>query len=224
MRRTLLFVSTAISAFAASSAFAADLPARAPAEYAPVIAPLPTWTGFYIGGNVGYGWGDGKINGVGRTGDVEGVIGGGQVGYNWQFGQFVFGVEGDFQGSDQNRTDVFRVGRTRVSVHQELPWLATLRGRIGWAPGPWLIYATGGAAWANYKVTASALGLTASSEDTKTAWTIGGGVEWMFLPKWSTKVEYLYVDTGDTHLNIGGFAVAARAHDNIVRVGVNYHF
>jgi outer membrane immunogenic protein len=224
MRRGLLLVSTAISVLAASSAFAADLPAKAPPPYAPVVAPLPAWTGFYVGGNVGYGWADGRVNGVGNTGQLDGVIGGGQVGYNWQAGQFVFGVEGDFQGSDQHRHDTFGIARTSVSLTQNIPWFATLRGRLGWAPGPWLIYLTGGAAWANYEITGTARGVTASANDTKTAWTVGGGVEWMFMPRWSAKLEYLYIDTGDTHINVGGIGIAARAHDNIVRIGANYHF
>jgi outer membrane immunogenic protein len=186
---------------------------------------LPSWTGFYVGGNVGYGWADATLNGVGRSGSLQGVVGGGQIGYNWQTGQFVFGVEGDFQGSDQDRKDTVGVrGFGAVGIHQHIPWFATLRGRVGYAPGPWLIYVTGGAAWVDYEVTATARGVTASVENSKTAWTVGGGVEWMFLPRWSTKVEYLYIDTGDTHVNVGNVALGARAHDNIVRVGFNYHF
>jgi outer membrane immunogenic protein len=205
----------------ATSVLAADLPVKAPAPFAP--APVATWTGFYIGANLGYGWADASVEGI-DTGSLDGVIGGGQLGYNWQVGQFVIGVEGDFQGSDQKRTDSGSVLGIGVTVDQKIPWFATLRGRLGYAPGPWLFYVTGGAAWTNYEVTGTALGISASESTTKSAWTVGGGVEWMFLPKWSAKLEYLYIDTGDTDVSAAGTTFSARAKDNIVRAGVNYHF
>jgi outer membrane immunogenic protein len=214
MRRGLLLLSTALSLVAASSAFAADLPVKAP--YAP--APLPSWTGFYAGVNLGGGWAN-TNDGLG-SGDLTGFVGGGQVGYNWQLGQFVLGIEGDFQGTTQKKTDT--VGA--ISVEQKLPWFATLRGRLGYAPGPVMFYVTGGAAWANYELSASSGGLSISDNSTQSAWTVGGGVEWMFLPHWSTKVEYLYVDTGDKNVTLFGVTGNARAQDNIVRVGLNYHF
>jgi outer membrane immunogenic protein len=211
MRRGLLFVSTALSLVAASSAFAADLPVKAP--YAPVYAP--TWTGFYAGVNVGGAWADGN-----GSGDLSGVIGGGQLGYNWQAGQFVFGIEGDFQGSSQKNSETIGT----VTADEKLPWFATVRGRLGYAPGPVMFYVTGGAAWVNYEVNLSSGGTSISDNTTKSAWTVGGGVEWMFLPRWSTKLEYLYVDTGDTDVTLFGITASGRAKESIVRVGLNYHF
>jgi outer membrane immunogenic protein len=216
MRRGLLLLSTALSLVAASSAFAADLPVKAP--YAP--AYVPTWTGFYAGVNLGGGWAD---TGAG-TGDLSGVVGGGQLGYNWQAGQFVFGIEGDFQGSSQKKSDTVATIVGTGTVEQKLPWFATVRGRLGYAPGPVMFYVTGGAAWVNYELSGSAGGLTVSDNTTQSAWTVGGGVEWMFLPHWSTKVEYLYVDTGDKDVTLFGATATGRAKDNIVRVGLNYHF
>jgi outer membrane immunogenic protein len=216
MRRGLLLLSTALSLVAASSAFAADLPVKAP--YAP--APLPFWTGFYAGVNVGGGWAN---SGLG-SGDLTGVIGGGQLGYNWQAGQVVFGIEGDFEGSSQKKSDTVATGIGAVTAEQKLPWLATLRGRLGYAQGPVMFYVTGGAAWVNYEVSLSSGGVSVSDSTTQSAWTIGGGVEWMFLPHWSTKVEYLYVDTGDQDVSLFGITASGRAKDNIVRAGLNYHF
>ena len=66
--------------------------------------------------------------------------------------------------------------------------------------------------------------VTASDDSTKAGWTLGGGVEWMFAPNWSTKIEYLYVDTGNSSVTLFGIPITGRAQDNIVRVGVNYHF
>jgi outer membrane immunogenic protein len=217
MRRGLFLLSTALSLVAASAAFAADLPVKAP--YAPV-APIPTWTGFYAGVNVGGAW----ANGGAGSGNVSGVIGGGQLGYNWQAGQVVFGVEGDFQGSSQKQTDTIATGIGPVTAEQKLPWLATLRGRLGYAPGPVMFYVTGGAAWVNYDLSLSSAAGSRSDNTTLSAWTIGGGVEWMFLPHWSTKVEYLYVDTGNQDVSLFGITASGRAKDNIIRAGLNYHF
>jgi outer membrane immunogenic protein len=206
------------------AATAADLPRRGAPPPSPVYLPAPVynWTGFYIGGNIGYGWARGSAAAFGASGsnDLDGIIGGGQLGYNWQTGNLLLGVEGDFQGSGQSRSDTV----LGVTVDQDIPWFATVRGRIGYVNGPWAIYATGGAAWVDYKVTASLGGLSASSDTSKAAWTVGGGVEWMFVPQWSAKVEYLYIDTGNVSTTLIGVPVTGRVQDNIVRVGANYHF
>jgi outer membrane immunogenic protein len=222
--RTLLLAATALSfVVVGSSAYAADLPRKAPV-YAPVTpAPVYIWTGFYVGLNAGYGWASTDAD-VGS--DLSGFVGGGQIGYNWQSGNWVFGVEGDFQGSAQDASDSGVVpGVGLVTVDQEIPWLATLRGRLGYAQGPWLFYVTGGAAWAKYNLSVTGP-FAGSVEDhtTNFAWTVGGGVEWMFAPKWSAKLEYLYIDTGDTDVTLFGTPFTARAKDNIVRAGINYHF
>jgi opacity protein-like surface antigen len=65
---------------------------------------------------------------------------------------------------------------------------------------------------------------TVSSDATRAAWTVGGGVEWLFAPRWSTKLEYLYVDTDSVSVTLFGVPFTGRARDHIVRAGVNYHF
>lgn len=222
-QRTLLLAATALSlVVVGSSAYAADLPRKAPA-YTPVTpAPVYIWTGFYVGLNAGYGWASTDATAAGS--DLDGFVGGGQVGYNWQSGNWVFGVEGDFQGSAQDTSSTGLLGVTPITVDQEIPWLATLRGRLGYAWGPWMLYATGGAAWADYKLSVTGPLGTVDDHTTNFAWTIGGGVEWMFAPKWSAKLEYLYIDTGDTDVDLFGVPFTARAKDNIVRAGINYHF
>jgi outer membrane immunogenic protein len=73
-------------------------------------------------------------------------------------------------------------------------------------------------------LSASALGVTASREDSHIGWTAGAGVEWAFAPHWSAKVEYLYIDSGNIEVfNVGGVAVNGRIKDNIVRAGLNYY-
>jgi outer membrane immunogenic protein len=199
-----------------SQAYAADLPVKAP-PMAPVVAQPMTWTGFYIGPNIGYGWADVGLNG---SSHLDGIVGGGQLGYNWQAGSFVFGIEGDIQGSGEDTSDT----AAGVTFDQRIPFIATARGRIGYVAGPVLIYFTGGGAWQNYHLTVSVPGSSVSDDDTKFGWTIGGGVEWMFAQNWSAKVEYLRIDTGDTTVNLLGTDYTSRLRNNIIRVGLNYHF
>jgi outer membrane immunogenic protein len=218
--RNLLLAATALSVLAGSSAYAADIPVKGYRPYSP--APVMTWTGFYAGVNAGYGWASVGVEGA--SNNLSGFIGGGQVGYNWQVGTFVIGVEGDFQGSTQKRSDTVTVLGIPITIDQKIPWFATARGRLGYAFGPWMLYGTGGAAWVNYKLSASALGVSVSDNTTKTAWTIGGGVEWMFIQNWSAKLEYLYIDSGTTSVTLFGTTFNGRVKDNIVRAGLNYHF
>lgn len=205
-----------------AQAFAADIPYKAP-RFAPgIIAPEPTWSGFYVGANVGYGWANVGVDGV--SNDLTGIVGGGQIGYNWQFNQFVLGAEADFQISGESRSDSASIAGVTFTVDQKIQWFGTARGRLGYAFGAWMLYGTAGVAWQNYKLSVSALGTEISDDATKIGWTAGGGLEWMFLPQWSAKVEYLYMDTGNTEVTLFGVTFDGRAKNNIARVGVNYHF
>lgn len=205
-----------------AQAYAADIPYKAPRFSPEIIAPELTWQGFYVGANVGYGWADVGVAGVDN--ELTGIIGGAQIGYNWQINQFVLGAEADFQASGESRSDSTAIGGTTFTVDQKITWFGTARGRVGYAFGAWMLYGTAGVAWQNYKLTVSALGAEASDDATKIGWTAGGGLEWMFLPRWSAKVEYLYMDTGDTDVTLFGTTFTGRAKNNIARVGVNYHF
>ena len=216
-----LALAVAFVAAAGSAAVAADLPVKAPPSLLQQES-VATWTGFYIGANLGYGWANVGTSGV--SSDLDGVIGGGQLGYNWQTGPLVLGIEGDFQGSGERHSDSATIGGIGFTVDQKIPWFATLRGRLGYAWGPAMLYVTGGASWQNYKLSVSALGTTVSDDTTKTGWTLGGGGEWMFAPKWSAKLEYLYMDTGNSDVTLFGTTFSGRAKNNIIRVGVNYHF
>ncbi len=149
---------------------AADLPRKAPA-YTPPPPPVFSWTGFYVGGNVGYGWGranatlvapglpngwapidQGPISANGSANlDPKGFVGGGQIGYNWQFAPtWVLGVEADFQAfnlsgsSDGTFSLLDSLHVTHTAVRAD--WLFTLRGRLGYAFDRWLVYGTGGLA------------------------------------------------------------------------------
>ena len=210
----------AATTLGAGAAAAADLPSRNYTKAVPSAAAF-SWTGFYVGVNAGYGWANTSITGVAGSSNLNGFLGGAQIGYNWQGASpLVLGIEADFQGTGQSRTDT----ALGITVDQKLPWFGTVRGRIGYAFDRTMIYATGGFAYMDYKMSVSALGVTVSDDASRAGWTLGGGVEWMFAPNWSTKVEYLYMDTGTTSVTLFGVPFSGRAQDSIGRVGLNYHF
>lgn len=184
------------------------------------VAPF-SWTGFYVGANVGYGQGPVTetvlFNGtsLGSAGvNPKGFIGGAQVGYNYQFdNRFVLGVEADFDLSAQSGSI--------AGVDVKYTRIGTVRGRVGYAYDRWLPYLTGGYAFG--RVTASTGGITAG--ENRNGWALGAGVEYALNQSWSVKGEYLYVDLGKTTENLGsGFTADTRFKDNLFRLGVNYRF
>jgi outer membrane immunogenic protein len=195
----------------AGPAFAADVGTKAPAYRAPPLAPVFSWTGFYVGVHGGYGWS--SNDGL----DLKGGFGGGQVGYNYQMNNFVWGIEGDIAGADISQTETFGP----LSVKASFDTLASLRGRFGVAYGSALFYGTAGAGWGNFKVSASAFGLTASESVTLSGWTVGAGIEYAFMPNWSAKVEYLHYGFGSesfVDVPTGDFGV------DTIKAGINYRF
>ena len=205
-------------------ALASDLPGQA-APAAPVTNPPAfTWTGFYVGGNIGYSWGTGRLTipGVGSdSGSYDGVIGGGQIGYNWQTGDVVFGAEADLEATGISRSETAFGARAK----SEIQYLGTVRGRVGMSFDNIMPYVTAGLAYANNKISGTVLGATFSDSKTHFGWTVGGGVEVDIGNGWSLKGEYLYVDLENkTYLQnvAGGFR--ARADFHTARIGVNYRF
>lgn len=189
-------------------------------------------------------------------------IGGGQIGYNWQImNAWVAGLETDIAGliggnnigTAQIATPIPGVGTnsSAITVTRDLQFLGTFRGRVGFLATPtFLLYGTGGLAYGGVDLSTDVVqsrgprpfgtpvsGGTSSS-DTRVGWTAGAGAEWMFLPNWSAKVEYLHYDLGQasdefniTHYNAQGALIfvnnvrtEATMSGDIVRAGVNYHF
>jgi outer membrane immunogenic protein len=197
----------ALLATVAGGAWAADLPH--PSYYtAPAPLSAYSWTGLYLGGNLGHEWGTTSNNPTRPSGFAGGL----QGGYNWQTGQLVFGGEADIQLSGAN--DTFAPWKFSN------PWFGTLRGRAGFAVNNILIYGTAGVAFG--ELSAQAIGLQ-SENHTNVGWTAGVGVEAGFAPSWSAKVEYLFVDlASNTYALTGGTSNGLTA--NLFRMGVNYHF
>jgi outer membrane immunogenic protein len=225
------------------SALAADLPPspppRAPAVYVPAVLPVYNWGGIYIGINGGWGWGNAKFTAnavgtfAGTTGsrsDNGGVVGG-TLGANFQAGAFVFGVEGDWDYSAINTGTTASICTFSGQCQTGNNWLATVRGRAGYAADRVLWYLTAGGAFANVQTNFN--GTTTSH--TQSGWTGGGGIEWAFADNWTAKVEYLYVNLGNGSVNCtnaictgfsGGPAipVSVTLTENLIRAGVNFKF
>jgi outer membrane immunogenic protein len=186
------------------------------------IAPLFTWSGFYLGVNGGYLWGSAQW--TGGAGNFEnspgGFLGGGTLGYNIQTGNFVWGIEGDVDYV--NAKDTANTAICNGCTFKDT-WLATVRGRLGYSFNQWLPYVTGGGAWGDAYISSPA----GSVSDTKGGWTAGGGIEYAF-GHWSAKVEYLYADLGDTTCATAMCLLPADTTlhftSNILRGGMNYRF
>jgi outer membrane immunogenic protein len=212
---------------ATMTAQAADLPRpgyKAPAYRAPGFS----WTGFYIGLNAGYGWGNASFSdpllGSFST-QGKGFQGGGTAGYNLQTGSWVWGIEGDIDYSAIKGSDTIFCPTPGCEFRNN--WLVTGRGRIGYAGwGDWMPYFTAGAAYGDLKITVPTGGTTNSSTSSKLGWTAGAGVEYAFMGAWSAKAEYLYVDLGSFTCPAAtcGPDSKIKMPLNIARFGVNYRF
>lgn len=227
-RRLLL---TTVAAATAGSALAADLPyGQDPNAYAQPV-PIFTWSGLYLGGQIGYGFGTSAISAwspgysiSGVSYNPNGVLGGAHVGYNLQFNQIVLGVEGDVDGTGVSRS----YGFGPVTYQTRIPVEGTIRGRLGFALDRALLYVVGGVAFAsvtnNYQ---SFLGYDSIGKSVA-GWTIGGGVEYALTNNWSVRAEYRYINFGsstDYTFTAGpGAGVNHTLTTNDVRVGFSYKF
>lgn len=232
MRRQILLAS--VSAIAISgSAFAADL--RPPPVYLPP-APIFTWTGLYVGGQIGYVWGsdpievDSTVPSAFFDTEPSGVLGGIHIGYNLQIAQYVAGIEGTVDGSSLSGT---RESDSGVSMGTRTDVQGSIRARIGIALDRVLIYGTGGAAFAgftnNYEF-AGPPSLEETDSKTRAGWTVGGGIEYAVTNNWSIGAEYRYSDFGHvvdfpfSTLTLGTVVFTHHLTENQVQARVSYKF
>jgi outer membrane immunogenic protein len=254
MRKSLFAIAASL-AMLGSPALAADmgLPLKAPP-----LPPIPNWAGFYVGGQVGAAWNQSQTSettafvppatGNSNTTAV-GVIGGAHAGYNWQFGSIVVGPEVDFEGSSVNKTNsclVQDAGAGNVApgtcfpptyaFSVQMPWEISVRGRLGYAWGNTLIYATGGVAFAQFNTSYSTgagyfpLGAQSFSQ-TVAGGTVGAGLEYAFAAHWIGRLEYRYTGFGPfTNANTSGggfwngYTDRYLINQNAVRIGLSYLF
>jgi outer membrane immunogenic protein len=241
----------AVALVATTPALAADLipppgpPPQAPATYVPTTAPIYNWGGIYVGINGGYGFGSTNWNAVPAipfpgTGnfDINGGLAGGTIGANFQSGQFVFGVEADGDWTDirgsLTSTTICPVATCTYQTSNE--WLATLRGRVGYAFDRVLVYGTAGGAAGDVKATftgttAGGVVSTASTDNTEFGWTAGAGVEFAITENLTAKVEYLFVDLSNGSFSCaacgpGGTAasIPVTFDASLIRAGLNFKF
>jgi outer membrane immunogenic protein len=229
----------------AGSARAADLPVDRNG-YVPVVPAvrLFNWTGFYVGGNVGYGLAhdsldispNGRLLSIPES--LTGAIGGVQVGANWQIVNTVFGIEADVQGSGQSHSTALTrtiaatsltPTITAISNTDKVTSFGTLRARAGIASNHALAYVTAGLGYLSFSSNVTLAGLgSASFSGTELAGVFGAGMEFAFLEHWTAKAEYLFLQT--RNISSSPFATApsvvlnTRIYENIFRAGVNYLF
>ena len=216
MKKYLLASVAALGLVAAGAASAADLPSRKGPVAAPVyMPPAFSWTGFYVGANAGYGWGNVNANGWANVGDLDGFVGGGQIGYNYQMGQFVLGLEADLQGADLSS------GNNLGLLNVKTDYFGTVRARVGVAFDRFMPYITGGWAYGNVKSSIPAIGFSSDRSHTG-GFAVGGGLEYAVTNNLIAGVEYLYVDLGEK--NIAGAGTKVGTDFSVVRARLSYKF
>src|SRR5947207_3989874 len=180
----------------AGPALAADLPVKAPQ-----FRPAFDWSGFYIGGHTGYSRGSSSAVLTdpllaASSGTFSGVIGGVQAGYNWRAPTgLLLGVEADltFPNYLPSNSIISRLISANSDVLHQLDYVGTARGRLGYASGHWLFYATGGLAFAGERyINTPAAGSDEKIIHHRLGWAAGAGAEYAFAPDWTVRLEYLY--------------------------------
>ncbi len=220
MRTKLLLAPLGAIALLAPAAFAADLGAAPPPP--PYLPPPPlfTWTGIYVGGQVGYAWGAGNFNTSGFdpvTGTFvsgtlgntpNGVIGGAHIGYQYQFNQVVLGIEGSVDGTSLSNTAVAAfpvfLGGSNLTARTTADVQGSIRGKAGIAWDRLLIYGTGGVAFGGFNTDFTLAApnsvppffATANTSSTRTGWTAGGGLQFAVTNNWWVYGEYRFSDFG----------------------------
>ena len=231
-----LFLASIATAVMAGSAFAADMPLKAPP---PVLAY--DWSGFYIGGVIGGAWQrtDTSVPSLGvlgtlvnapvvQTTDGSGFIGGVEGGDRYQFGKLVVGWEADMTWGNVNGSNTTNFGPSFFppltftrTITADTNWQGTATSTLGIAHDRWLIYGKAGVAWehTNYTVNSNvALGVgpgfntpwfTGLGSENRVGWTVGTGIEWAIWNSWSVKAEYDYLDFGNKTVAVNGTLLPA---------------
>ena len=225
------------------TAGAADMKVKAPP--APPPPPPFSWTGFYIGGNMGgtwtdSHWTDSRFGLTWAHSSEARFIGGGQVGLNYQFAgsSFVIGAEAQFDwaGTDGGVTVTGPLGHS-FQITSNDTRIFTLAGRLGYAFDRALFYGKFGGGWVgNNGFTVTDLNTTAQfvgdTSHTFSGWMAGGGIEYAFMDWWSAKIEYDYIGLGGRTFVLPGVIIPALTGDTItsdhnvqlIKVGLNWRF
>jgi outer membrane immunogenic protein len=183
--------------------------------------------------------------GASNSDSASSWVAGGQVGYNWQQGPWVYGLEADLSAmrlkSEMTTSLPVILGVPTPSIANtdaEVNWYGTLRGRLGWATGPFLLYGTGGLAYGRVELNStisSPVGprfLNSQTSDVKAGWVAGAGIEYSWRPNVVLNLGYQYVDLGTVSVAgvntvFGGLltqAATTHAHFSVVTAGLSWRF
>jgi outer membrane immunogenic protein len=230
-----LIIASAFIAASAAGAQAADLGAPRMPIAAAVVAPAFSWSGFYIGGQVGGVWyndrtrefvtATGVATGFSQGFNTGGITGGLHAGVNYQVNNFVLGLEGDIEASGVNGGYTLGNGNgTRFRSNFQ----GSVRLRAGVAVDRALFYVTGGLAVAQMRYGYFTPAVIENFSRTQAGWTLGAGVEYAFTPNWTARLEYRYSDYGRVSnasaVAFPGFTYRHNPRSHAVRVGVTYLF
>lgn len=225
MRRKVIgMLAVALGLGLAPAAMAADMPAKAPA----MIQPIPyNWTGFYIGADIGGGWGKHDRSvvppGFVNSYNSSGIIGGIHAGYNWQMQSIVLGLETDINWTSIKGDDGGAGGTTDET---KVKWLGSTVARAGFAWDRFLVFAVGG--WAYGGLDHSNAGPPVQTfSSTRSGWTVGGGAEYAINANWIARIQYRYYDLG-TYQNLaptnGVLPYQVGNKLSTVTAGISYKF
>ena len=215
-----------------------------------IVASAMNWTGFYAGGHLGGGWSDANwsdpfgttisrsgapnIPGFGDATHATGPLGGGQIGANWQLGRWVLGAEVDASAADLRGANTCFSGLGGVNCEHIVDNLETVTGRLGFAWNRALLYAKGGAAWAEtaYNLDGNTNGSlklgTGSTNVTASGWVAAGGVEYALTNHWTTSFEYDHIGLDSVTVAfptvrvINANTIVIRQSIDVIKLGLNY--
>jgi outer membrane immunogenic protein len=226
MKKFLLATVALVALGATVPALAADLPARTYTKAPAYAAPIYNWTGFYVGGHIGGAFaGDNSL-----TGSDGRFLGGIQGGADYQFANnWVLGIEAEYSWLSNNNNGVLFPGG--VLVNSNSNQFGSVTGRVGYSFGPTLLYVKGGYAFKDGDNASASIGGVPVAFTTdgnhNDGYTVGAGLEYMFAPNWSAKIEYQYYNFGSGTFTTGPVGLAGshfRDDENSVKAGVNYRF
>ena len=234
MLHTKLLLASIVAATCANAALANGiLPAPQPVSVV-VAPPVYDWTGFYVGGFLGFASGDYTgfdANGRGPVVDVDGGIYGLALGYDFQNGNIVYGGVLDISNGPEGTQPVGTAGPAADSwncfsgeCNTTINTLVTLRGRVGYAVNNSLFFASAGAAWGD--VDGGIFNSAQQGSGNATGWAASIGYEHAFSNSSSVSIEFMHVDLGDIPFGIG---IAPNSFEgdgdfSTLRVGYNYRF
>ncbi|HJY90111.1 MAG TPA: outer membrane beta-barrel protein [Candidatus Acidoferrum sp.] len=242
MKRLLKYLASAAMLLSPLTAHSADLAYPPP----PLPVPIFSWTGFYVGGNIGGAWAKNEWTDSLFLTNFNNVnngvfIGGGQLGGNYQIGSFVIGGEWDFDWAGNNNGTGVITPAGNILVSSNNRWITTVAARFGYAIDHWMVYGKVGGGWVgNNDFTATNLTTGVSvtcgtfanvtCNNSAGGWLVGAGFEYALTNHWTVKLEYDFLGLGNRTFVIpatapllaGDTFTSNNRNVQVIKVGFNY--